>query len=85
MVEQGGREPITGIFEPDSRKALLDTPAHVGFDKALQDAIDQVDKYWRTKDEESFEVKIEFEARLDYWNPGGIGQYRAKVTDQGGS
>jgi hypothetical protein len=85
MMEQGGREPITGIFEPDSRKALLDTPPHVGFDKALKNALDQVDEQWRTKDEESFEVKIELEARLDFWNPGGVGQYRAKVSEQGGS
>jgi hypothetical protein len=80
VEQESPREPITGIFEPESSSAVLETPAHIGFEKALDDAVDQADRQWRTKDEESIEVTIELEARLDFWNPGGIGQYRAKIT-----
>ena len=80
MEQEAPRQPITGIFEPESTNAVLETPPHVGFSKALGDAVDQADKQWRTKNEESIEVTIELEARLDFWNPGGIGQYRAKIT-----
>jgi hypothetical protein len=81
MATQGPevREPITGVFEPRSQDELLATPPHAGFDKAWQDALDQAERQWRREEKESFEVTVEFEARLDFWNPGGIGQYRVKI------
>jgi hypothetical protein len=82
MAAQGpaAREPITGIFEPGSRDEILKTPARVGFDQAWQDAIRQAEEQWRSEDVESIEVTVEYEARLDFWNPGGIGQYKVKIT-----
>jgi hypothetical protein len=77
------REPIVGVFEPD-RNDILKTPAHVGFDRAWEDALDKADKTWRRETEESIEVTVEMEARLDFWNPGGIGQYRIKVSEGSG-
>ena len=81
------RQPITGTYEPDSRKTVLELPPHVGFDRALDDAIDRAAREWRSEGdaEESIEVTIELEARLDFWNPGGIGQYKAKITPGGSS
>jgi hypothetical protein len=81
------RQPITGEHEPESKSALLETPPHVGFDKAWADAIDRAGRQWRSEDdpEESIEVTVELQARLDFWNPGGIGQYKVKITPAGGS
>jgi hypothetical protein len=85
VEQETPRQPITGIFEPESRTDVLETPIGVGFDKAWQDALDQAEGGWRRTDEETIEVRVELEARLDFWNPGGIGQYRVKITDTGGS
>jgi hypothetical protein len=79
------RQPITGIYEPESKSTLLETPPHIGFDKAWRDALDQAEQQWRSEEEESIPVTVELEARLDFWNPGGIGQYKVKVTPGGGS
>jgi hypothetical protein len=76
------REPIVGTYEPGSRADILELPIHVGFDNAWRDAMDQADRMWRRGGEESIEVSVELEARIDFWNPGGIGQYRIKVTEQ---
>ena len=80
-----GRDPIVGTFTPDSQNDILDTPPHVGFDRAWEDALDQADRNWRRDKEESIEVTVELEARLDFWNPGGIGQYRVKLSEAPGS
>jgi hypothetical protein len=74
------RAPITGVYEPPEDERLR-TPPHTGFDKAWEDAIDQADRSWRREEKESIEVTVEFEARLDFWNPGGIGQYRVKISE----
>ena len=76
------RDPIVGRYEPGSHADILELPVHVGFDNALKDALDQAEQTWRRGGEESIEVSIELEARIDFWNPGGIGQYRAKVSEQ---
>jgi hypothetical protein len=78
------REPIVGVFEP-GRNDILKTPAHAGFDRAWEHALEQVDEKWRRDTEEMIEVTVELEARLDFWNPGGIGQYRVKVSEGPGS
>ena len=85
MAQQyDGRDPIVGVYEPE-RDSIMKTPAHVGFDRAWEDALRQVDETWRREAEETIEVTVELEARLDYWNPGGIGQYRVKVSEGPGS
>lgn len=78
------RKPIVGTFTPDTRNDILETPPHVGFDRAWEDALEQADKSWRRGGDESIDVTVELEARLDFWNPGGIGQYKVKI-DPGGS
>jgi hypothetical protein len=77
------REPIVGVFEP-GRNDILKTPAHDGFDRAWEDALEQADRTWRRDTEETIEVTVEMEARLDFWNPGGIGQYRIKISEAPG-
>jgi len=81
--ESNSRDPIIGRFEPTSKDDFLDTPAHVGFDRAWQDALDQAGKNWRRQEQEEIEVTVEYEARIDFWNPGGIGQYSVKITPTG--
>ena len=75
------RDPIVGEFSPDTRNDILETPPHIGFDRAWEDALGKADKSWRRGEDESIEVTVELEARLDFWNPGGIGQYRVKISE----
>jgi hypothetical protein len=93
-ANEGGDRERRNLAATDHRdlragleKTVLELPPHVGFDRALDDAIDQAGKQWRTEGdaEESIEVTVELEARLDFWNPGGIGQYKAKITPGGSS
>jgi hypothetical protein len=82
-----GRGPITGIFPKDrlSDDELRELPAHEGFNQAWKDALDQAETAWHTPGEPRVEipVTVEFLARIDIWNPGGIGQYGVKITPGG--
>jgi hypothetical protein len=76
--------PITGDFPP---KGLLDMPSdilpHEGFDKAWDDALDKAAKSDEWRDAEPVDVKVELEATIRIWNPGGIGHYKVIITPQG--
>ncbi|MDX6484811.1 MAG: hypothetical protein QOE95_2584 [Gaiellaceae bacterium] len=82
-----GLGPITGTFPKDrlGDDELQEIPAHVGFDEAWKDAIAQAEKAWHSPGQDRVEipVTIEYEARIDIWNPGGIGQYNVKITPHG--
>ena len=82
-----GLDPITGTFPKERMKDedLLELPAHEGFDQAWKDAIAQAEKAWHSPGQPRVEipVTIEYEARIDIWNPGGIGQYNVKITPHG--
>ncbi len=82
-----GLDPITGKFpkEPMGDDQLRELPAHEGFDQAWKDAIAQAETAWHRPDQDRVEipVTVEYVARIDIWNPGGIGQYSVKITPSG--
>jgi hypothetical protein len=77
--------PITGTFPTDDSQDVRGIPPHEGFDQAWDDVLDQAAKLWHENGEPPIQVpvKVEFYARIDVWNPGGIGQYKVKVTPTG--
>jgi hypothetical protein len=76
--------PVTGKFPPDDQTVDRppEIPAHEGFDKAWEDAIKQAEKAWHPQPGKDVQVwaTVEYSARIDIWNPGGIGQYHVKIT-----
>jgi hypothetical protein len=86
-MQSGELGPITGTFpkHPLSDDQLREIPAHEGFDQAWRDAIAQAEKEWHSPGQDRVEipVTIEYHARIDIWNPGGIGQYNVKITPTG--
>jgi hypothetical protein len=82
-----GLGPITGTFPKErmSDEELREIPAHEGFDQAWRDAIAQAEKTWHTPGQDRVEqaVTVEYSARIDIWNPGGIGQYSVKINPTG--
>ncbi len=83
-----GLGPITGTF-PKERlddEDLQEIPPHEGFNQAWKDALDQAAKAWHKVGEPKVEipVRVEYLARVDIYNPGGIGQYSVKITPLGG-
>jgi hypothetical protein len=88
MEEQEGQmelRPITGTFPKEDTKEIREIPAHEGFDEAWNDAIEQAKELWHEKGAPRVEipVTVEYIARVDIWNPGGIGQYHVKITPTG--
>jgi hypothetical protein len=82
-----GLGPISGTFPPEdaAHERPLDIPAHEGFDKAWEDAIKQAESQWHKKGDPpiSVVVKVEYSARIDIWNPGGVGQYVVTISPSG--
>jgi hypothetical protein len=85
-VENQSLPPITGTYPPEGiSKDLREIPAHVGFDLAWNDAIELAKAAWHKEGDPRIEVPVtvEYNARIDIWNPGGIGQYQVKITPSG--
>jgi hypothetical protein len=82
-----GLGPITGTFPKDrlGDDELREIPAHEGFNQAWKDAIAQAETAWHEPGQDRVEitVAVEYFARIDIWNPGGIGQYGVKITPSG--
>jgi hypothetical protein len=82
-----GLGPITGTFpkEPMSDDELRELSAHEGFDQAWNDAVAQAARKWHEPGQDRVEIRVtvEYFARIDIWNPGGIGQYGVKITPSG--
>lgn len=77
--------PITGTYPKEDDKELREIPAHEGFDQAWNDAIEQAKSAWHKEGDPRIEVAVtvEYRARVDIWNPGGIGQYHVIITPGG--
>jgi hypothetical protein len=82
-----GLGPITGTFPKERMEYedLQEIPPHEGFNLAWKDALDQAAKAWHMDGESKVEipVRVEYLARIDIWNPGGIGQYGVKIIPGG--
>jgi hypothetical protein len=79
--------PVTGTWPPDEEHRDLEKiPPHEGFDNAIQDAVDRAAAAWHKSGDDPIKVwaLVELYARVDIYNPGGIGQYGAKLTPKPG-
>ena len=79
--------PVTGTFPKDSDGGpdIRNLSPHEGFNAAWKDALDQAAERWHNQGDPPIEVPVlvEFYARIDIYNPGGIGQYHVKLTPGG--
>ena len=78
-MSQEPRRRIVGKYPPPGQTIDVDRPEE-GFGLAIQDAVDQIAEQWGA-DGAPYEVTISLEARVDVWNPGQIGEYRAVASD----
>jgi len=81
-----GLGPITGTYPPEGEdRRVKEIAPHEGFDQAWRSALDQAAKQWHKEGEPRVEipVTVEYRARIDIWNPGGIGQYHVIITPSG--
>jgi hypothetical protein len=78
--------PVTGTWPPDEDRELKDFPPHEGFDNAIREAVNRAAETWHEKGTDPIQVwaRVDLYARIDIYNPGGIGQYGAKLTPTGG-
>jgi hypothetical protein len=83
--ESRGLPPITGTFPKEDTQEIKEVSPHEGFNEAWNDAIEQAKELWHEKGAPRVEipVTVEYHARVDIWNPGGIGQYHVKITPTG--
>jgi hypothetical protein len=78
---QRQRKPVTGTFNvPKDRRESY--PASHAFDEAWARALRRAAEQWRNEDgsEAQVRVRVEYTARVDVWNPGGIGVCGVTLT-----
>ena len=71
-----GLGPITGTFPPEGDdRDMKEIDPHEGFNQAWANALDQAAREWHKEGEPRVEipVTVEYRARIDIWNPGGVG------------
>ena len=81
-----GLGPITGTFPPEGDdRDMKEIDPHEGFNQAWANALDQAAREWHKEGEPRVEipVTVEYRARIDIWNPGGIGQYHVIINPGG--
>jgi hypothetical protein len=85
-VDISNLPPVTGTYPEDSDREVAEIPPHAGFDLALANAVARAAETWHEKGTDPIKVwaKVDFYARVDIYNPGGIGQYGAKLTPTSG-
>jgi hypothetical protein len=86
MSKSEGLEPVSGTFEPGGgEEEIQEIEPHVGFNLAWQDALRNAESAWHKRGEPPVQipVTVELRARIDIWNPGGIGQYHVILTPVG--
>jgi hypothetical protein len=66
------RKPVTGNYKPRSSERLEITPS-AGFDRAFRVALAKAAQQWGSPNEVA--VDVHMRARIDIWNPGGVGMY----------
>jgi hypothetical protein len=81
-----GLGPITGTFPPEGEdQEIKEIAPHEGFNQAWANALEQAAQEWHKEGDPRVEipVTVEYRARIDIWNPGGIGQYHVIITPGG--
>lgn len=79
--KRGKPEPVVGTYKPPEGERQHFS-ATMGFDRAMKAALDEAACQWPKPAE--FHVRVHFEARVDVWNPGGIGAYAVILDPTGG-
>jgi hypothetical protein len=64
------KKPVTGSFRPSVRKPLGPDEHHIGWNRALQAALDDIG---RPKGD--YQVHVEFSAVVNVKNPGNVIEY----------
>jgi hypothetical protein len=74
--------PVTGEWPRDTDMDVSRVAPHEGFDNAIQAAIDEAAQKWHEKGSDPISVwaHVDLYARIDIYNPGGIGRYGATLT-----
>jgi hypothetical protein len=83
-VEISDLPPVTGVWPPDESQDVSRIEPHQGFNNAIGEAIDRAAETWHNKGDPSISVwaRVDLFARVDIYNPGGIGRYGATLTPQ---
>jgi hypothetical protein len=68
------RSPITGKFKPRKDRPLAPDEHHVGWDKAFQEALDNIG--WPRG---RHQAQVEFTAVIDVKNPGHVIEYQVTL------
>jgi hypothetical protein len=66
------KTPVTGVHKP--REALGPTEHHLGWDRALQKALDDIGR-----PRGRYQLQVQFTAVVDVTNPGRIIEYQATL------
>ncbi len=78
MAEQGklklSSTPVTGVFKPKRGTTLGAEEHHLGFDRALQKALDGI-----KRPRGRYQVQVVYTAVVDVTNPGSVIEYQATV------
>ena len=67
-------KPVTGVFKPTRRNPLGPDEHHIGWNRALQHALDTIGRPRGT-----YNVQVVFSAVVDVENPGRIVEYHATL------
>ncbi|MFN2627829.1 MAG: hypothetical protein ABR569_04230 [Gaiellaceae bacterium] len=70
-------KPVTGTYKPRAAERLEITPS-AGFDRAFKVALEKAREQWGAPNEVA--VNIHTQARIDIWNPGGVGMYMVTLS-----
>jgi hypothetical protein len=74
MAQDPKQTPVTGVFRPGRGRALKPDEHHVGWDLALQNALDEIGR-----PKGRYKVQVVFSAVVNVTNPGHIIEYQATV------
>jgi len=67
-------KPVTGVYRPTKREQLGPDEHHLGWDRALQRALDEI-----KRPRGDYHVHVEFSAIVNVQNPGHIIEYCATL------
>jgi len=75
-------KPVTGTYTVPKNLRAKAVPSHV-FDLAWQNAIEKAVAQWGVAGNGT-KVEVRYQARIDIWNPGGIGWCGVTLIPGGG-
>jgi hypothetical protein len=68
------RQPVTGKFKPRKDRQLRPDEHHIGWDRAFQEALDNIG--WPRG---THQAQVEFTAIVDVKNPGSVIEYHVTL------